>query len=155
MPVLAAGGIATARGLAAVLAAGAQGAWVGTAFLVADEAANTPAVRQRVIAAAESDTIHTHAFDDVQRVPWPDQYPGRALRNRFAEAWHGRSRHLTDEAFSEYAQARSRGDYDVAVIYAGEAAGLVQRERSAAEIVQQIGEGGEALLRRRGTELLA
>jgi nitronate monooxygenase len=105
--------------------------------------------------AAESDTIHTHTFDDVQRAAWPDQYPGRALRNRFAEEWHGRSKGLTDEAFAEYAQARSRGDYDVAVIYAGEAAGLVRQERSAAEIVEEIGEDAEALLRRRQTELLA
>lgn len=154
VPVLAASGIATARGLAAVLAAGAQGAWIGTAFLVSTEAANSPALRQRVVSAAESDTIHTHAFDDVQRVPWPDQYPGRALRNRFAEQWHGRSKHPTDEAFAEYAQARSRGGYDVAVIYAGESAGLVHQERSAAEIVQQIGEGAESLLRRRRAKLL-
>ena len=154
VPVLAAGGIATARGLAAVLAAGAQGAWIGTAFIVAHEAANAPAVRRRVIDAAESDTIHTHTFDDVQRVPWPDEYPGRALRNRFADAWHGRSKGLTDAAFAEYAEARSRGDYDVAVVYAGEAAGLVQQERSAAEIVREIGEGAEALLRHRGKELL-
>ena len=154
VPVLAAGGIATARGLAAVLAAGAHGAWVGTAFLVSTEAGNTPAVRQRVLSAAESDTIHTHAFDDVQRVPWPDQYPGRALRNRFAEEWHGRSKGLTDEAHAEYDRARSRGDYDVAVVYAGEASGLIQQERSTAEIVQEIGEDAETLLRRRRTELL-
>jgi nitronate monooxygenase len=154
VPVLAAGGIATGRGLAAVLAAGAQGAWIGTALVVATEAANTPAVRQRIVAAVETDTIHTHTFDDVQRVPWPDQYPGRALRNRFTEQWHGRSKHLTDAAFAEYAQARSQGDYDVAVVYAGEAAGLIQQERSAAEIVRQIGADAEALLKRRQTELL-
>ena len=155
VPVLAAGGIATPQGLAAVLAAGAQGAWIGTALVVASEADTAPAVRQRIVAAAETDTIQTHVFDDVQRVPWPEEYPGRALRNRFAEQWHGRSRHLTDAAFAEYAEARSRGDYDVAVIYAGEAAGLVQQERSAAEIVREIGAGAEALLRRRGRELLA
>ncbi len=154
VPVLAAGGIATARGLAAVLAAGAHGAWIGTALVVSTEASNTPALRQRIVAAAETDTIHTHTFDDVQRAAWPDEYPGRALRNRFAEQWHGRSKNLTDAAFAEYAQARSRGDYDVAVIYAGEAAGLVQQERSAAEIVQQIGDDAEVLLRRRRSELL-
>ena len=154
IPVLAAGGIATARGLAAVLAAGAHGAWIGTALVVATEAANAPAVRRRIIAATETETIHTHTFDDVQRVPWPDQYPGRALRNRFAEQWHGRSQKLPDEAFAEYAQARSRGDHDVAVIYAGEAVGLIQGEHSAAQIVREIGEDAEALLRRRQTELL-
>ena len=155
VPVVAAGGIATARGLAAVLAAGAQGAWIGTALLVAGEAGNSTAVRQRVIAATEADTIHTHTFDDVTRTPWPDQYPGRALRNRFADEWHGRSKGLTDAAFAEYDQARSRGDYDVAVIYAGEASGLIHGERSTAEILQTIGQEAEALLRRRATELLA
>ena len=74
-PVLAAGGVASARGLAAVLAAGAQGAWVGTAFLASPEASNTPAVRERVVSATEVETIHTHAFDDVQQVPWPDEFP--------------------------------------------------------------------------------
>lgn len=154
VPVLAAGGIATGRGLAAVLAAGAQGAWIGTALVVSAEAANSPAVRQRIVAAAETDTIHTHTFDDVQRAAWPDQYPGRALRNRFTAEWHGRSKNLTVEAFAEYVEARSRGDYDVAVIYAGEVAGLIHQERSAAEIVQTIGEEAETLLRRRQTELL-
>jgi nitronate monooxygenase len=154
VPVVAAGGIATARGLAAVLAAGAQGAWIGTALLASTEAGNTPAVRQRVIAATEADTIHTHTFDDVTRTPWPDQYPGRALRNRFAEAWHGRSKDLTEEAFAEYGHARSRGDFDVAVIYAGEASGLVQRERSTTEILQELGQEAEALLRRRSADLL-
>jgi nitronate monooxygenase len=53
-------------------------------------------VRQRIVAATEADTIHTHTFDDVQRVPWPDQYPGRALRNRFAAHESG-VRRPTDE----------------------------------------------------------
>jgi nitronate monooxygenase len=154
IPVVAAGGIATARGLAAVLAAGAQGAWIGTALLVANEAGNNQTVRQRVIAATEADTIHTHTFDDVTRTPWPDQYPGRALRNRFADQWHGRSKALTAEAHAEYDQARARGDYDVAVIYAGEGSGLVDRERSTAEILQTMTQEAEALLRRRTTELL-
>jgi nitronate monooxygenase len=152
--VVAAGGIATARGLAAVLAAGAQGAWIGTALLVASEAGNTTAVRQRVIAATEADTIHTHTFDDVTRTAWPDQYPGRAIRNRFSDAWHGRSKSLTDAAFAEYDQARARGDLDVAVVYAGEASGLIHQERRTGEIVESISQEAEALLRQRSAALL-
>jgi nitronate monooxygenase len=154
VPVIAAGGIATGRGLAAVLAAGAQGAWIGTALLVASEAGNTAAVRQRVIAATESDTVHTHTFDDVTRTPWPDPYPGRALRNRFSDAWHGRSKGLTDDAFAEYSRARARGDYDVAVIYAGEASGLVHQEQTTEAIIRRIGQQAEALLRQRSSALL-
>jgi nitronate monooxygenase len=155
VPVLAAGGVASPRGLAAVLAAGAQGAWVGTVFLAATEASNAPAVRQRVIAATEVETIHTHAFDDVQQVPWPDEFPGRALRNRFAERWHGRSADLTDEERAAYARARTDGDYDVAVIYAGQGSTLVHRERPAAEIVRELAEGAESLLRARSASLLS
>ena len=113
-----------------------------------------PAVRQRVIAATEVETIHTHAFDDVQQVPWPAEFPGRALRNRFAERWHGRSADLTDEDRAAYGQARAAGDYEVAVIYAGQGAALVQRERPAAEIVRELCEGAEALLRARSASLL-
>jgi nitronate monooxygenase len=154
VPVVAAGGIATGRGLAAVLAAGAHGAWIGTALLVATEAGNSPAIRQRVIAATEADTIHTHTFDDVTRTPWPDQYPGRALRNRFSDQWHGHSKSLTDDAFAEYNAARARGDFDVAVVYAGQASGLVHQEQSAEAIVQTIGQDAEALLRARSAALL-
>ena len=107
-----------------------------------------------MIDATESDTIHTHAFDDVQQAPWPEQFPGRALRNRFAEQWHGRSANLTDEDRAAYVKARADGDYDVAVIYAGQGSALVHGERDAGEIVRDLGEGAEALLRARAATLL-
>ena len=137
------------------MAAGAHGAWIGTALLVASEAANVAAVRQRVVAAVESETIHTHTWDDVTQTAWPDQYPGRAIANRFSQEWHGRSKQLTEADRAAYNQARARGDFDVAVIYAGEAVGLIGREGSTSEIVEGIGEGAEAVLRRRGADLLA
>ena len=154
IPVLAAGGVASARGLAAVLAAGAQGAWTGTAFLASPEASNAEGSKQRVIAANETETIHTHAFDDVQQVPWPDQYPGRALRNRFSEQWHGRSASLSDEDRAGYERARAAGDFDVAVVYAGQGSALVNRQRSAGDVVRELGDGAEALLRERAAALL-
>jgi nitronate monooxygenase len=156
-PVLAAGGIATARGLAAVLAAGAQGAWVGTAFLAATESSHGAEARRRLIAAEASDTVLTSVFDRVQGIPWPQQYPGRALRNRFAERWHGNEAELEQQAATreEYGRARAAGDFDTAVIYAGEGVGLVRTERPTAEIVRDLGEGAEMLLRQRCTDLLA
>ncbi len=80
-PVLAAGGIFNHRGLAAVLAAGAVGAWVGTAFLGCTEAAMSSAERAHLFTAAE--TAFGRVFDVAQRYPWPHGYGGRALRNRF------------------------------------------------------------------------
>jgi nitronate monooxygenase len=155
-PVLAAGGIASARGLAAVLAAGAQGAWMGTAFLASAESVHNAEARRRILAAQESDTILTSVFDRVQQLPWPEQFPGRALRNRFSERWHPRSQEVREspQAREEYEQARAAGDYDLAVIYAGEGVGMVRDERPAAEIVREIGEGAEALLRGTAASLL-
>jgi nitronate monooxygenase len=149
-PVLAAGGIASPRGLAAVLAAGAQGGWIGTAFLASSESVHGPEARRRIIAAHETDTVLTSVFDRIQQIPWPPQYPGRALRNRFAEQWHTRGTAVGDkpEAQQEYDRARTAADYDVTVIYAGEAVGLVTQEQPAGEIVRELGEGAEAILRR-------
>src|SRR6202022_2036657 len=70
-PVLAAGGIATPQGLAAVLAAGAAGAWVGTPFLLAREANVPDAARERMLASDETQTVLTALFDRMQGYPWP------------------------------------------------------------------------------------
>src|SRR5439155_5312016 len=75
-------GIADGRGLAAVLALGAAGAWVGTRFLAAAEAAIHPGYRARILAAGEADTFYGTLFDRG----WPDA-PHRTLRNSTVEAW--------------------------------------------------------------------
>jgi len=100
--------------------------------------------------------VLTHVFDRVQRLPWPAQYAGRALRNSFTDEWHHRTEELEeDEAAAErYQEARAGRDYDRAVIYAGQAVGLVKHERTAREVVVEIGESAEALLRARCTGLL-
>ena len=148
--VLAAGGIATARGLAAVLAAGADGAWIGTAFLTCSEALTPPAARRRLLDATELDTRSTRVFDVAQGIPWPPEYRGRALVNAFADRWHGREDELAgapDEG-ARVARAREAGDYDTAFIYAGQGVGSLSQERAADEVVIEMTEGAEALLRR-------
>lgn len=156
LPVVAAGGIGSPRGLAAVLAAGAAGAWVGTALVATEEAATTPEARRRVLGAHETDTVLTHVFDRAQGLPWPEEYAGRALRNEFTERWHDREGELEDNprARERLAEARTRRNYDIAYIYAGEAVGLINRERAAAEIVRDLGEGAEQLLHQRCATLL-
>ncbi len=84
LPVVAAGGIATAAGMAA----GAEGVWVGTAFIASPECGCQPTAISAILAARETDTIRTHAFDRAQGIPWPAQFPGRALRNDFTDRWH-------------------------------------------------------------------
>jgi nitronate monooxygenase len=148
-PVLAAGGIATARGLAAVLAAGAAGAWVGTAFLGCDEATVSPGARKLLLAAAETDTGYGRVFDVGQRLAWPAEYGGRALRNAFFDRWVGHEDDLADDAGAqrELAAARERADFDTAYVYAGQSVGRVSRQRPAADLVAELATAGDLLRR--------
>jgi nitronate monooxygenase len=148
IPVLAAGGIVTGRGLAAALAAGADGVWLGTAFLACPEAENTAAARAAVCAAGNDATIYTRVFDVAQGIPWPSPYGGRALANRFTERWHGREADLAADgaARDELSAAKAAGDYSVAYIYAGEGVGSVTHERPAAEVVASITAQAQELL---------
>jgi nitronate monooxygenase len=139
-PVLAAGGIVTGRGFAAVLAAGAAGAWIGTPFLLARESRTADAARDRIIASDETQTIYTSVYDRAQGKPWPREFRGRALRNAFVERWHEREDELaaSPEALAEFREAKRAGDYTRANIYAGQSVGALDRIESAAEIVARL-----------------
>ncbi|HEY1532623.1 MAG TPA: nitronate monooxygenase [Polyangiaceae bacterium] len=156
VPVVAAGGIATGRGLAAVLAAGAQGAWLGTPFLAAVEARNSQRARERILAAGETDTVLTSAFDVGQGIPWPAQFRGRALKNSFSERWHGHEAELAQDAAARQGlqHAIEAQDYGTAHVYAGQAVGLVELVEPAAEIVRRIQSEAEARLRALARQLL-
>jgi len=156
VPVLAAGGIASPRGVAAALAAGAEGVWVGTALLASPECENTEQARARIVQAQETDTVLTRSFDVAQGLSWPAQYPGRALRNRFTDQWHSHIDSLpqASEARQQLKEAIANKNYDLAYIYAGEAVGLVTRQQSAGDVIQYLGEEAERLLRDRFSLLL-
>ncbi len=128
VPVLAAGGIGTGRGLAAVLAAGAAGAWVGTAFTVATEATTAAEAKRAITAAGLTDTTYTTVLDIGRGIPWPSEYGGRALRHPYAEKWHGREDELRADP----------EPMDQPAVWAGQAAGLVTAPRSAADIVREL-----------------
>lgn len=136
VPVLAAGGIATARGLAAVLAAGAAGAWVGSAFTACTEGANADAAKAAVVEAGETDTIYTTVLDLGRGAHWPTGYGGRAIRNTFADTWHGR------EAELEASGVRT----DEPAVWVGQAVGLVRAVRPAADVLADLA-GAEGLLK--------
>jgi nitronate monooxygenase len=148
-PVVAAGGIATGAGMAAVLAAGAAGVWIGTALLASPEALNSAAARARVQAAAGEDTVLTRAFDVAQGLAWPERWPGRALTNEFSRTWHGREEQLAGdlEACRRVVDARRADDLDQAPLYAGQAVGLVTSQRSATDVVRDLDAAAEKILR--------
>ena len=156
VPVIAAGGIASPRGVAAALSAGAEGVWIGTALLASPECANIEDARARIVQAQETDTVLTRAFDIAQGLSWPSQYPGRALRNRFTDQWHTHIDKLPENntARQQLAEAIATKNYDLAQIYAGEAVGLVTRQQPAGDVIRYLGDGAEQLLRERSQQLL-
>ncbi len=147
VPVLAAGGIASARGLAAALAAGADGVWVGTAFMLCEEASTPPGARQRLMAASAEDTRYSAAFDRAQRLGWPVEFAGRHLRSAFTDLWPGTAEGAAtdDDAFAAVAAARAAGEGDALPIYAGQGVGALARERPAAEVVADFAAAGALL----------
>lgn len=147
-PLLAAGGVADGRGLAAALVLGADGVLVGSRFYAAAEALSTPGARQRVVAAAGADTCRSTVYDIVRR-PWPDGYTMNSLRNAFLDRWHGAEAELERDVAAvtaEYRQALRDGDYDIANVTIGQAAGLIEDVRPAADIVSGMAEQAEAIL---------
>jgi nitronate monooxygenase len=153
IPVVAAGGIADGRGLAAALMLGAHGALIGTRFYASAEALGHDGAKQRIVAARGEETARTRVFDLVRGYAWPPIYTGRAIRNGFMERWHGREDHLSNVLETEragYRAAALAGDFDTAVVWAGEAVDLIKSVDSASALVERIGAEAEAQLRAGG-----
>ena len=163
IPVVAAGGIADGRGLAAVLALGASGAWIGTRFLASQEAAIHPWYRERLLKATEDDTVF---LEDLFDVRWP-QAAHRVLRNKTVEAWEAAGRPpsgqrpgegeviATSRTSGEIVRYQSytpgvdaEGDIDALSLWAGQSVGLVSRLQPAGDIVRGIADEARAVLQR-------
>jgi len=152
-PVVAAGGIADGRGLAAVLALGAAGAWIGTRFLASEEALAHAEYKERVVRAKETDTVYTTLFN----MGWEDA-PHRVLRNSTVAAWEDAGSPATDRPgegeavarlpdgteavrYSDYEPvADMEGDVEALAHYAGQSVGLVSNVQPAGVIVREIAE---------------
>lgn len=168
VPVVAAGGIADGRGLAAALALGASGAWIGTRFLASSEAAIHSHYRERLLNASESDTIHLQNLFDLT---WPDA-PHRVLRNKTVTDWevagcpgtgkrpgegdivaHSKSVGEILRYRSYTPGADSEGDIEAMSMWAGQGVGLVRKLLPAAEIVREIRDEASSILKRLGDAL--
>jgi NAD(P)H-dependent flavin oxidoreductase YrpB (nitropropane dioxygenase family) len=152
LPVLAAGGIATDRALAAALAAGAAGARIGTRFVAAAESGAHPEYVAALLAARAQDTVLTEAFSEW----WPDA-PHRVLRSALAAAEAAPAVVGEVELGGEtvplprwcvFAPTReTRGRIGAMALYAGESVTHVDRVRPAGEIVRELVGGAARLLR--------
>ena len=143
VPVLAAGGIGDGRTLAAALLTGADGAWLGTAFLATSECQIDEAYKGAVVASDGGDTVFTRVYDIASGLPWPPGIGERVRRDGFTDEWHEREQELRAR------QVKPAGE---AVLY-GQSAAFVGAVRPAADVVRTISGDAERILRRRPGEL--
>jgi nitronate monooxygenase len=156
IPVIAAGGIGDARGVAAVFALGAQAALLGTRFLLADEMPIHEEYRRRLIAATET---NAEWYPNLYEVGWPDA-PHRAIHNSTAEMWEatGRpepgSRPREGEVIAHFASGEpilryspappmvgTTGEIEALSLWAGQSVALAKQRQPAAEIVAELVSG--------------
>src|SRR6478735_2829853 len=141
VPVIAAGGIADGRGIAAALMLGADAVWMGTCFIATAESGVSDAYRDRVVAASADETVLTDTFDLALGRPWPEGVSGRAVANRFSARWHGREdevRAWTDAERAEYAAVPPESDVEEQAVWAGEALSVVTGVEPAGAVVSRL-----------------
>jgi NAD(P)H-dependent flavin oxidoreductase YrpB (nitropropane dioxygenase family) len=151
VPVMAAGGIADGRGLAAALALGAEGALLGTRFLATEESPLHPNFKRALVEHDGHDTVLTEIPDLARGMVWPGAM-SRAIRNRFVERWSGREwviRHHRAAIWADVEAARQRGDADEAPLSAGQDAGLIRDIPPAGEIVRRMVAEADVILTKR------
>ena len=133
--LLAAGGIADGRGLAAALMLGADGVLMGTRFWATREALVKEGHQRALLQTAGDGTLRTSVPDVIRQLPWPKPFTARIRRNAFTERWHGREQELAAPAASEaprYRAAAEAGDAENTAVWFGEAAGLIHAHRAGA-----------------------
>ena len=155
IPVLAAGGIADGRGLAAALLLGAQGANIGTRFLASEEADVSEDWKARILAAQSEEAVKVEFAEAVFPPPTEggfDTAP-RVLRTEFVDEWNRRPQEAAehaDELRADLMAALLEGRAHELVPFTGQTVGLIHEIRPAAEIVRRIVEEADEVLRGAG-----
>src|ERR1700730_4075848 len=151
--LIAAGGIADGRGLAAALMLGADGVVVGTRLWASAEALTPKAHIDKAIGVTGDSTIRTKVLDALRGVPWPREYSFRFLKNKLTDEWADREA----EAFrafgtlsAKYVQARAQNDLDTIAVTCGEAVGLLRDRPAAESIVKSMAAQAADLLHNAG-----
>lgn len=145
IPVIAAGGIADGRGMAAAFMLGAEGVQIGTRFLVATECNIHPTYKEKVLKAGDMGTVV-----NGRRIG----HPARALKNPFTQLFAEREKDLTstDEELTAFGtgalrKAVKEGDWEKGSFLCGEIAGLVNKEQTCKEMIEEIVAEAEVLLK--------
>jgi enoyl-[acyl-carrier protein] reductase II len=147
IPVIAAGGIADSRGFVAALALGAKGVQIGTRFAATHEAQGHPNFKEAILNAEDTGTVITGRSIG----------PTRCVRNRLAEKiLDAEKQGISPQELLEFiGQGRSRlaaekGDMEEGTLYCGQIAGLINELKSASQVIGEIIEGAQALVKRLG-----
>jgi nitronate monooxygenase len=148
--LLAAGGIADGRGLAAALMLGADGVLIGSRLWASAEAQVSEAMTDAAIAATGDQTIRSTVMDAARDLRWPARYTARVLRNAVTERWHDDPDGLRSDgpARADWATGWATGDPARANTFVGEATGLIHDRPPVADIIARMVTEAEALLKR-------
>ncbi len=150
LPVLAAGGIADGRGLAAALSLGAAGALIGTRFQATPESLADASIKKAVVEGRGGDTERSRVLDIARGTPWPSRYSARTLRHPFIEQWRGKEDLLAADTGAQraYQQAVAAGEFPRTPVWASEAIDLITDLRPAADLVRDLASEAEETLAR-------
>jgi nitronate monooxygenase len=155
--LVAAGGIADGRGLAASLMLGADGVMMGSRLWASPECLVHPNHQRAALASDGDGTIRQTAADTARGFEWPKEFTGRVLRTAFVAHWHGREaehRAAAEAARLSYLAAVAEGRTEESGAFVGDAIGLMREVLPVAEILARVTGEAEVLLRTRGPALV-
>jgi len=157
IPVIAAGGIVDGRGMAAALALGASGVWIGSRFVASKEWAGAEWSKEALMSAGTDDTVITRSYDLAMDAPFPSDIGHRVLSNSFTDRWHENYQELLDnkeDIKTDLALATQNADLNIAPVSAGSGSGPIKSIEKVSDIMQTLMSDTEAILANLRDELL-
>jgi len=157
IPVIAAGGIVDGRGMAAALALGASGVWIGSRFVASKEWAGAEWSKEALMSAGTDDTVITRSYDLAMDAPFPSDIGHRVLSNSFTDRWHENYQELLDnkeDIKTDLALATQNADLNIAPVNAGSGSGPIKSIEKVSDIMQTLMSDTEAILANLRDELL-
>ena len=157
IPVIAAGGIVDGRGMAAALALGASGVWIGSRFVASKEWAGAEWSKEALMSAGTDDTVITRSYDLAMDAPFPSDIGHRVLSNAFTDRWHENYQELLDnkeDIKTDLALAAQNADLNIAPVNAGSGSGPIKSIEKVSDIMQTLMSDTEEILANWRDELL-